>query len=105
MRWKNQGIAQITDEGELYYLRDAIILSATREYRQYLKSVQRAEAAIKEAISEKDYTKFRRNYILWWYLNGDDALRFLRSDWYKTLTDIDGEYVIKKLREETPCGK
>jgi hypothetical protein len=26
--------------------------------------------------------------------------RFFRSGWYKTLTSVDGEYLITKLREE-----
>ena len=26
--------------------------------------------------------------------------RFFRSDWYKMLSDADGEYIIKHLREE-----
>ena len=26
--------------------------------------------------------------------------RFFRSAWYSTLTDIDGEYLISRLREE-----
>lgn len=28
------------------------------------------------------------------------ALKFFRSEWFKQLTDIDGEYFIRKLDEE-----
>ena len=30
----------------------------------------------------------------------DEIERFFRSDWYRLLTDVDGEILIKKLREE-----
>ena len=29
-----------------------------------------------------------------------DNERFFRSDWYKTLTKVDGEFLISKLRRE-----
>ena len=30
----------------------------------------------------------------------DEIERFFRSEWYRLLTDVDGEMLIKKLREE-----
>ena len=30
----------------------------------------------------------------------DEIERFFRSGWYRLLTDVDGEMLIKKLREE-----
>jgi len=30
----------------------------------------------------------------------EELERFFRSDWYKTLTDVDGELIIRGLREE-----
>lgn len=105
MRWKNQGRVQINSDPSVYVLRDAIVLQASREYRQYLKAVQRAEKAINEAISEKNYEKFRKNYILWWYYDATPTLNFFKSAWFTQLTDIAPDYIIKKLREETPCGK
>lgn len=31
--------------------------------------------------------------------------RFFRSEWYMMLTDIDGEYLIRKLQEEVANGR
>ena len=33
-------------------------------------------------------------------LDAMECERFFRSGWYKTLTSVDGEYLIQKLREE-----
>lgn len=105
MRYKGQGIAQIKETGFLFPLRDAIVVSATDEYMKYLKKVQKAEQHINEAISEKDYKKFRRWYTLWWSLDCSECLRFLRSAYFESLTDISAEYIIKRMRKEYPCGK
>lgn len=29
-----------------------------------------------------------------------DVIRFLRSDWFEMMTDIDGEWLLKKLEKE-----
>lgn len=31
--------------------------------------------------------------------------RFFKSDWFKVLTDIDGEYLLKKLKDELNQNK
>lgn len=105
MRYKNQGTAQIRETGFMFMLRDAIVVSATDEYKKYLQRVQRAEQHINEAISEKDYQKFRKWYILWWSLDCKECLRFLRSSYFESLTDISAEYIINRMRKEYPCGK
>ena len=33
-------------------------------------------------------------------LRADDVEGFFRSEWFKVLTDVDGEYLIRKLQEE-----
>jgi hypothetical protein len=40
-------------------------------------------------------------HALW---NIKDLEEFFRSDWFKTLTDLDGEMLIKRLNEETKYG-
>ena len=63
-------------------LANAIILQAVTDYRYALKKIKR-NPKNKDAI--------------------DEALRierFFRSGWYSQLTSVDGEYLIRRLREE-----
>ncbi len=63
-------------------LADAIVIKAAKDYRAALRRQQRnpnSEAA-RRVISEVE--------------------RFFRSNWYKSLTEIEGEYLISRLREE-----
>ena len=61
---------------------NAIILQAVTDYRTALKKI-RKNPGNRDAI--------------------DEALRierFFRSGWYSQLTSVDGEYLIRKLRED-----
>ena len=49
-----------------------------------------ADAIILKAVD--DYREYEE-------LRGDIAV-FFRSDWFKALTDIDGEYLLKRLKDE-----
>ena len=63
-------------------LANAIILQAVTDYKTALKKIKR-NPKNKDAI--------------------DEALRierFFRSGWYSQLTSVDGEYLIRRLREE-----
>ena len=63
-------------------LANAIILQAVTDYRSVLKKIRRNP-------KNKDSV--------------DEALRierFFRSCWYSQLTSVDGEYLIRRLREE-----
>ena len=63
-------------------LANAIVLQAVKDYRDTLKRLKKKpgnQAAMSDAM---------------------ECERFLRSGWYKTLTSVDGEYLIQKLREE-----
>ena len=63
-------------------LANAIILQAVTDYRSVLKKIRRNP-------KNKDSV--------------DEALRierFFRSDWYSQLTSVDGEYLIRRLRDE-----
>lgn len=63
-------------------LANAIIKQAADDYRKALKALslnsrnKEAQATVKECED------------------------FFRSDWYKQLTSLDGEYLIRKLKEE-----
>ena len=62
-----------------------------------------AEAIIMQAVT--DYRKARRRVRHFPDQKGAQATikeveRFFRSRWFAQLTDIDGEMLIKKLREE-----
>ncbi len=68
-------------------LANAIILQAVEDYRKALKSVKRNphnRTAMDEALSIE---------------------KFFRSGWYSTLTNIDGEFLIRKLQEEIRQSK
>lgn len=63
-------------------LANAIVLQAVSDYRTVLQKI-RKNPKNKEAV--------------------DEALRierFFLSQWYQTLTSVDGEYLINRLRKE-----
>lgn len=64
-------------------LANAIILQAVSDYRVALKKIK-AHPKNREAISE-----------------ALEIEKFFRSGWYSILTDVDGEYLIRRLQDET----
>jgi hypothetical protein len=54
-----------------------------------------ADAIILKAVD--DYRKHKE-------LRGSIA-KFFKSDWFKVLTDIDGEHLLKKLKDELNQNK
>ena len=63
-------------------LANAIILLAVKDYRQALKLLSKNPHSRSAMAAVKAME------------------RFFRSDWYETLTSVDGEMLIRKLREE-----
>lgn len=63
-------------------LANAIILQAVKDYRE-------ARKKLKKRPKNEDAK-----------LMISDCEAFFRSDWYRALTDLDGEMLIRKLREE-----
>lgn len=63
-------------------LANAIILLAVKDYRQALK-----------LLSKNPHSRSAMATV-------NEMERFFRSDWYETLTSVDGEMLIRKLREE-----
>ena len=63
-------------------LANAIILQAVKDYRE-------ARKKLKKRPKNEDAK-----------LMISDCEAFFRSDWYRALTDVDGEMLIRKLREE-----
>ena len=63
-------------------LANAIVLSAVKDYRDAIKKLARGRKS-QAALDMKE-----------------SCLRFFRSGWFKTLTEIDPEYLITKLDEE-----
>jgi hypothetical protein len=62
-------------------LADAIVLQAVKDYRQDLRRMKNRPSNINKGKVKEDE-------------------RFFRSSWFKSLTKVDGEYLIEKLREE-----
>lgn len=106
-------------------LANAIILQAVKDYRATLKYLKRhprtkeleeavafrkerrkkREAKRKEKGLPKVKEKRSREELLLDKINDhererDSIQRFFRSDWYKCLTDVDGEMLLRKLNEE-----
>ena len=63
-------------------LANAIVLQAVADYRVALKKIK-AYPKNREAISE-----------------ALEIEKFFRSGWYSILTDVDGEYLIRRLQDE-----
>jgi hypothetical protein len=66
-------------------LANAIILQAVDDYRNLLRDKQPNIKYLEVSITEIE--------------------KFFRSEWFKILTDVDGEYIIKKLRKEYENGR
>ena len=65
-------------------LANAIVVQAANDYRNALKGKSYCEKYTPEQIITK-------------------LEKFFRSDWYKMLTRVDGEYLIQELRNEQLC--
>ena len=63
-------------------LANAIVLQAVSDYRVALKKIK-AHPKNREAIGE-----------------ALEIEKFFRSGWYSILTDVDGEYLIRRLQDE-----
>ena len=64
-------------------LANGIILQAVKHYRRALKCKKKNSASQSAAI------------------DADSIERFFRSGWFSVLTNLDGEVLIQKLKEET----
>ena len=65
-------------------LANAIILLAVKDWRKAVKTLKKRPWS-----SEVRQTK-------------EECERFFLSDWFTVLTDADGDYILRKLKEE--CG-
>ncbi|MCD8195878.1 MAG: hypothetical protein LUE24_01680 [Lachnospiraceae bacterium] len=63
-------------------LANAIIIQAVKDYRTALKTLKRNP----DNMSATDTV--------------NEVERFLRSQWYTALSDVSGEYLIRKLKQE-----
>ncbi|MCD8300715.1 MAG: hypothetical protein LUC41_06050 [Clostridiales bacterium] len=61
---------------------NAIIIRAADDYRKALRDLK-ANPRNQAAIQMRD-----------------EVERFMRSKWYAVLTDVDGEFLLRKLKEE-----
>ena len=63
-------------------LANAIVTSAAKDYMVALKILKKSPTNVtaKDTVNECE--------------------RFFRSAWYSVLTDVDGEFLIRRLREE-----
>lgn len=71
-------------------LANAIIIQACDDYRAACKTLK-SNPRRKETRQEAE--KMR-----------DEVASFFRSQWFMELTDVDGEYLMRKLNEEVENG-
>ena len=64
-------------------LANAIIIQACKDYRKAYKRYLRKARSARNDTSELD-----------------ELERFFRSNWYRTLTSVDGEYLMARIRQE-----
>ena len=80
-------------------LANAIIISAVEDIRRYYKR----EAAI-DNIKAAEADTERKSQKYWYYIHIErdykTAMAFFRSEWYRQLTDVDAEYILKRLERE-----
>ena len=75
-------------------LANAIIETAVDDYRKAIRKIKMRYAAAWNLVSP--YRLSRLNEVIICL----DIEDFFRSEWYYTLTDVDGDYLIEKLRDE-----
>lgn len=63
-------------------LANAIIILAAKDYRAALRRLKKSPG---NQMAESEIKELER---------------FFRSPWYEMLTDVDGEYLIKRIRED-----
>lgn len=73
----------MTDVDPYVALANGIILQACKDYRKYYRLHLRTYR-----IGDKPNEKLLA------------VEKFFRSEWYKSLTSVDGEYVMKRIRED-----
>ena len=61
---------------------NAIVITAAKDYRDALQSLSR----------NKNNNKVKRMK--------EEVERFFNSDWYSVLTDLDGAFLMRKIKEE-----
>lgn len=101
-------------------LANAIIIQAVDDITFYLDRKEEVEAVITEypgridkrraELEAQGFTRMTEDKLYVHLLNKFnrnmrakknyvDALAFLKSEWYKTLTDVDAEYILQRLGE------
>lgn len=82
MHKKTMQVQPLIMEDGFTNLASAIILQAVKDYRDALKTLEKNPYSI-------DANKMKSN-----------GERFFRSKWFSQVTSIDGNMLLKKLREE-----
>ena len=75
------------DDGPYVALASAIIVQAANDY----------ESALSPVVHRPEEVWAKQSVLV-------ELEHFFRSNWYRTLTTIDGEYLMRRLREEVMNG-
>jgi len=82
-------------------LANAIVVQAVKDYRQALRLLERhphtPDLDTEEAKKDKR-KRVLRNKIIKNESERDDVERFFRSGWFETLSNLDGEVLLCKVR-------
>ncbi len=71
-----------SNDGAFLDLANAIILAAVRDYRKAVKQLRKRKKNDNALATKRQ------------------CMKFFRSDWFRVLTSIDGEQLLKKLDAE-----
>ena len=78
---------------------NAIIIQATKEYRAGIEEI----SSLKSKLESSDNTKYKREIkerIMFLDTNQCSIEKFFHSAWFKMLTDVDGDYLLNRLKGE-----
>lgn len=63
-------------------LRNAIVIQAAKDYRKALRALKRNPSSISQEREKKE------------------CELFFRSDWYKSICNVNGEMILREIQEE-----
>ena len=79
-------------------LGNAIIVQAVKDYQEAREKRKKLQATEPAVDDEKRHTKWQ-NHMIQVKATIDEVERFFVSGWFSVLTDLDGEELLKKVKQ------
>ncbi|WP_246240389.1 hypothetical protein [Anaerocolumna sedimenticola] len=100
--YKNRQVKPFIVEDGFSNLANAIIIQAVKDYREAIRFLK-THPHTPDLDTEEAKTDIRKITLLNEIIKNegerDDVERFFRSGWFKALTSLDGEAILKQVRE------